>query len=95
MSSVTLLRVGESELHIVARDYGPLWPICVHMVNSKSVIGANVGAYIRPCDESPGQRVLGGHEHLHIRLAKIRLSDSLGMHRTVSRWRRGYKVHFW
>jgi DNA damage-binding protein 1 len=42
LSSVTVLDVVESKLRIVARDYGPLWPVCVHMVDKKGIIGANV-----------------------------------------------------
>ena len=47
MSSVSVLNVVESKLRIVARDYGPLWPVCVHMVDKKGIIGANVSVCVR------------------------------------------------
>ena len=48
LSSVTVLDVVESKLRIVARDYGPLWPVCVHMVDKKGIIGANVSVVFGP-----------------------------------------------
>lgn len=42
ISSVSLLKVSNAKIQNVARDYGPLWPICVEASNEKNIIGANV-----------------------------------------------------
>ncbi|KAF5362887.1 hypothetical protein D9758_007154 [Tetrapyrgos nigripes] len=39
-SSVSLLQTNESGLKTVARDYSPLWPLCVENFNEKKIIGA-------------------------------------------------------
>ncbi|THV04459.1 hypothetical protein K435DRAFT_649225 [Dendrothele bispora CBS 962.96] len=40
-SSVSLLRMpDETSLNTLARDYSPLWPICVEAFSEKSIIGA-------------------------------------------------------
>jgi DNA damage-binding protein 1 len=46
MSSVSVLKFADSKLHMVARDYGPLWPVCVQALDKKSIIGANVSGLI-------------------------------------------------
>jgi DNA damage-binding protein 1 len=42
ISSVSVLKVVNSQLQTVSRDYGPLWPVCVEALDEKSIIGANV-----------------------------------------------------
>ena len=42
ISSVSILRVSDSEVRNVARDYGPLWPVCVEASDEENIIGANV-----------------------------------------------------
>lgn len=42
ISSVSLLQVVDSKLQNVARDYGPLWPVCVEASDEENIIGANV-----------------------------------------------------
>jgi len=46
ISSVSILQVVDSKLQNVARDYGPLWPVCVEASDQGSLIGANVGSLI-------------------------------------------------
>ncbi|KAF8895272.1 CPSF A subunit region-domain-containing protein [Infundibulicybe gibba] len=41
ISSVSLLDVSDSKMKSIARDYCPLWPICVEATDEKSLIGAN------------------------------------------------------
>ena len=45
-SSVSLLQVTQSKLISQARDYGPLWPVCVEALGERHIIGANVGSPI-------------------------------------------------
>ena len=42
ISSVSLLKVSDSTVQNVARDYGPLWPVCVEASDGANIIGANV-----------------------------------------------------
>jgi DNA damage-binding protein 1 len=42
ISSVAFLKLDGTRLGTVARDYGPLWPICLQLWSEKSIIGANV-----------------------------------------------------
>lgn len=42
ISSVSVLKVVDSKLQTVARDYGPLWPIAIEALNENTVIGATV-----------------------------------------------------
>lgn len=42
ISSVSLLKVVDGQLKTVARDYGPLWPVCVEALDETNIIGANV-----------------------------------------------------
>jgi DNA damage-binding protein 1 len=44
ISSVSILKVSDSTVHNVARDYGPLWPVCVEASDEANLIGANVKA---------------------------------------------------
>ena len=44
ISSVSILQVVDSKLQIVARDYGPLWPVSVEASDQGSLVGANVGS---------------------------------------------------
>lgn len=44
ISSVTLLKVEESELRTHARDYGPLWPVAVELTPKGGIIGADVSS---------------------------------------------------
>jgi len=41
ISSVAFLKLDGTRLGTVARDYGPLWPICLQLWSEKSIIGAN------------------------------------------------------
>jgi len=41
LSVRSLLRFSDLKLHLVAKDYGPLWPVCVQAVDEKTIIGAN------------------------------------------------------
>ncbi|TCD64528.1 hypothetical protein EIP91_003995 [Steccherinum ochraceum] len=41
ISSVTVLRIQDSELKSVARDYSPLWPVAVEMTSKQGVVGAD------------------------------------------------------
>lgn len=42
LTSVSLLRVTGSEVELIAKDYGSLWPTSAQMLDEKSLIGANV-----------------------------------------------------
>jgi DNA damage-binding protein 1 len=42
MTSMSFLKLDGTQLEMVARDYGPLWPVCMQLWGAKSVIGANV-----------------------------------------------------
>jgi len=42
MSSVSILKLSNSQLHMVARDYSSLWPVCVQALEKGCIIGANV-----------------------------------------------------
>lgn len=43
ISSVSLLQVhSDYRLITLARDFGPLWPMCVEAFDEKNIIGANV-----------------------------------------------------
>ena len=44
ISSVSILKVSDSTVQNVARDYGPLWPVCVEASDEANIIGANVQA---------------------------------------------------
>ncbi|KAF9463019.1 CPSF A subunit region-domain-containing protein [Collybia nuda] len=41
ISSVSLLKVSNAKIQNIARDYGPLWPVCVEASNEENIIGAN------------------------------------------------------
>jgi DNA damage-binding protein 1 len=45
ISSVSILKLQETQLQTVARDYGPLWPVCVQALDHESMIGSNVWFY--------------------------------------------------
>lgn len=47
ISSVSLLKLANTQLETVARDYGSLWPICLEALDDRSVIGVNVGNNLR------------------------------------------------
>ena len=42
ISSVTFLKLDGTRLEILAKDYGPLWPVCLQRWSDTSIIGANV-----------------------------------------------------
>lgn len=42
ISSISMLRLEDNRLHLIARDYGPLWPTCVELMSNSTLIGANV-----------------------------------------------------
>jgi DNA damage-binding protein 1 len=42
ISSVSILKLQGTQLQTVARDYGPLWPVCVQALDENSLIGSNV-----------------------------------------------------
>jgi len=52
ISSVSILKLQEIELRTVARDYGPLWPVCVQALDDKSMIGGNVCFCATHCTSS-------------------------------------------
>ncbi|KAG1898161.1 CPSF A subunit region-domain-containing protein [Suillus fuscotomentosus] len=41
ISSISMLRLEDNRLHLIARDYGPLWPTCVELMSNSTLIGAN------------------------------------------------------
>ncbi|EGN98024.1 hypothetical protein SERLA73DRAFT_109335 [Serpula lacrymans var. lacrymans S7.3] len=41
INSISFLRMVESQIQCLARDYGSLWPVCVEMLDQSSIIGAN------------------------------------------------------
>ncbi|PCH40170.1 hypothetical protein WOLCODRAFT_67201 [Wolfiporia cocos MD-104 SS10] len=41
ISSVAMLKVVNTELRCIARDYAPLWPVAVEVIGDEGVIGAN------------------------------------------------------
>ncbi|KAG2758166.1 hypothetical protein P692DRAFT_20763238 [Suillus brevipes Sb2] len=41
ISSISMLRLEDNRLHLIARDYGPLWPTCVELMSHSTLIGAN------------------------------------------------------
>ena len=42
ISSITLLGLEDNRLHLIARDYGALWPTSVEHMSDSTFIGANV-----------------------------------------------------
>lgn len=42
ISSVSILKVSDSKIRNVAKDYGPLWPVAVEASDEANIIGANV-----------------------------------------------------
>lgn len=42
INSVSVLKFENSELSLVAKDYRPLWPVCIQAWDSTSIIGSNV-----------------------------------------------------
>jgi DNA damage-binding protein 1 len=42
ISSISMLRLENNRLHLIARDYGALWPTCVELTSNSTLIGANV-----------------------------------------------------
>ncbi|KAK7464711.1 hypothetical protein VKT23_005917 [Stygiomarasmius scandens] len=62
-SSISLLHMpSESSLDTLARDYSPLWPICVEAFSPKSVIGAeqslNIFTFTVKGEKNPTRNVL-------------------------------------
>lgn len=41
ISSVSILKVSDSKIRNVAKDYGPLWPVAVEASDEANIIGAN------------------------------------------------------
>ncbi|KAG1743291.1 CPSF A subunit region-domain-containing protein [Suillus paluster] len=41
ISSISMLRLEDNRLHLIARDYGALWPTCVELMSNSTLIGAN------------------------------------------------------
>jgi len=41
ISSVAVLRLADGKFQTVARDYGPLWPLCIETLDKSTVIGAD------------------------------------------------------
>ncbi|KAG2145900.1 CPSF A subunit region-domain-containing protein [Suillus clintonianus] len=41
ISSISMLRLEDNRLHLIARDYGTLWPTCVELTSNSTLIGAN------------------------------------------------------
>ncbi|KAI5995209.1 CPSF A subunit region-domain-containing protein [Pisolithus albus] len=41
LTSVSLVKLNESQVELVARDYGSLWPTSAQLLDEKSLIGAN------------------------------------------------------
>jgi hypothetical protein len=94
MSSVTVLKVEEQELQIVARDYGPLWPISVHALDQKNIIGSNVRNFVWSYEvQSHGQLNSGRYEYLHVLIRNKHYPSRSELHRNLSRRRYDHKVH--
>lgn len=47
ISSVSILKLADAQLSMVARDYGPLWPVCVQALDKNHIIGANVSDVVQ------------------------------------------------
>lgn len=41
LTSVSLVKLNESQVELIARDYGSLWPTSAQLLDEKSLIGAN------------------------------------------------------
>ncbi|KAI6039683.1 CPSF A subunit region-domain-containing protein [Pisolithus marmoratus] len=41
LTSVSLVKLNESEVELIAKDFGSLWPTCAQLLDEKSLIGAN------------------------------------------------------
>lgn len=48
VNSVAVLRLAENRFDVIARDYGPLWPLALEASDDTSIIGANVSDLIFP-----------------------------------------------
>lgn len=46
VSSLAILRLDKDRLETVSRDYSPLWPLCIGMFDSQTIVGANVSRSI-------------------------------------------------
>lgn len=46
VSSLAILRLEKDRLETVSRDYSPLWPLCIGMFDSQTIVGANVSRSI-------------------------------------------------
>lgn len=42
INSISILRLAGAQLQTVARDYGPLWPVCLQGLDARSIIAASV-----------------------------------------------------
>lgn len=49
VASLAVLQFVNDAVRTVTRDYFPLWPLCIDVVNDQTIIGANVGGatYLR------------------------------------------------
>ena len=45
VSSIALIGLQNDKFKTIARDYGPLWPLCLTFSEGRAVIGANVSQY--------------------------------------------------
>lgn len=49
VSSVAVLKIVDNKFVNVARDFAPLWPLCIEVVDGETIIGANVIRYNVSC----------------------------------------------
>jgi DNA damage-binding protein 1 len=45
ISSISVLRLEDDRLHLIARDYGALWPTSIELTSDSTLIGANVSRH--------------------------------------------------
>lgn len=45
ISSISVLRLEANRLHLIARDYGALWPTSAEFMSDSTFIGANVSPH--------------------------------------------------
>ena len=46
VSSIAVLQLQENKFKTLARDYGPLWPLCIAATDDSAIIGSNVRHYL-------------------------------------------------
>ncbi|KAG5648442.1 hypothetical protein DXG03_005016 [Asterophora parasitica] len=68
INSVSLLKVVNEKLQNIARDYGPLWPICVEASDADNIIAANdaLNIFTFTLTRTLGRSVLERSGHYYI-----------------------------